>query len=100
MDDLQLTPSAPVSECTYLLYKVVWTNINSGQTKTMWCVSPDTRIHDECQQRWPGTHFTQYREYEMGTASRPPQVGNFFGRSLYEDGWTYGERLREHHGLT
>ena len=98
MDEF-LADLKPVSTWNFRLWKIVWRNNHTGQTKTLWCVNTDTHLADECQRRWPGNYYHEYMEYDMGEAPRPPQVGAYHGMRLDEDSWTYGERLRAERNL-
>ena len=89
----------PVSEWDFRLWKVVWRNNHSGQTKTLWCVSTDTHLHDECQRRWPGDYYHEYMEYDMGSADRPAQIGQIHGSRIDQDPWSAGEELKTKRGL-
>ena len=93
-----MTELVPVAQWDFRLWKVVWKNARTGQTKELWCVSTEDHLHDECQRRWPSEFYSEYMEYDMGAAQRPPQVGTLHGHRVDEDPWTYGQRLHEQKG--
>jgi hypothetical protein len=97
--EVEMENLVPVSEWDFRLWKVVWENKHSGQTKTLWCVNTETHLHDDCQRRWPGSYYHEYMEYDMGEAPRPPQIGTLHGARIDEDGWTFGELLAQQRGF-
>jgi hypothetical protein len=89
----------PVSEWEFRLWKVVWKNIRTKQTKTLWCVSTETHLDEECQRRWPGDYWDEYQEYDIAKAQRPHQIGSIHGCRIDQDPWTAGDEMRIKLGL-
>ena len=93
--DEYLAQLKPVSEWSFRLWRVVWSNPTAGTSLTLWCVSTDNHLDEECQRRWPNSYYTEYTAHDEGEAPRPRQVGTIHGRRIDEDAWTAGERIKK-----
>jgi hypothetical protein len=93
-DDLDqyLTNLIPVSEWVWWMWRVTWRDAQ-GRTKVLMCVSTDTHIESEVQDRWPSDAWIEATWEPIRTVSAPRTLWCPALRRTYpESAWTAGDR--------
>lgn len=89
----------PVSEWTYDLYRVVYSN-QSGATQTKYfAVSGLGQLDNAAQRNWPSDWYTEYLEEWVAEVPAPRTVGNLYGRKISEGELEHGTRVAKERGL-